>query len=198
MGAGTLKWAAESRCVMMRRMRALILAAMLAVTVAGCMSSGHSGPAHHTTAARPRSAIPAQALHVACPSAGSEAGRQAAAQPARPVPPGFVPIAVVQCPPAIVAVDGNGPRAAPAEEVAVSGLGRLVAALRAQPARIPPGVACAAQLIYVPWLVLVGRNGQVVRPKVPPDGCGEPATAVLASLSALRWIAVSTRAGTGP
>jgi len=33
--------------------------------------------------------------------------------------------------------------------------------------------------------VLVGTNGQVIRPKIPVTGCGDPRPAVLAILNAL-------------
>ncbi|HYZ57376.1 MAG TPA: hypothetical protein VE733_28265 [Streptosporangiaceae bacterium] len=134
-------------------------------------------------------AIPAQALRVACPSDSSKAGRHAAAQPAQRIPAGFMPIAVVQCSPAVVSV--NGPQAAAVKEVAVSGLGRLVAALRAPSVRMRPDVICPAQAIYIPWFVLVGKNGQVIRPKVPHGDCGEPLAPVLASLNALHWVKAS-------
>jgi hypothetical protein len=54
-----------------------------------------------------------------------------------------------------------------------------------------PGVICAAQLISIPWFVLVGKNGQVIRPEVPHGDCGEPLASVLASLSALHWVKAS-------
>lgn len=170
---------------------AAFVPAVLAVTLAGCASSARSTPAHPAAPEAGRPAIPAQALRVACPNTGGKAGRQAAALPAAPVPAGFVPAAVVVCTPAIVLVNG-GASAAPVRKIAVTGLGRLVAALRAPTPRLPPGTVCATQLVYLPWFVLVGENGQVIRPKIPLGPCGELSAAVMHSLDALHWAAVST------
>jgi hypothetical protein len=60
-------------------------------------------------------------------------------------------------------------------------------ALRRPSAPPDPGVACADQVVSVGWFVLVGGNGQVIRPRIPVTECGEPSPAVLASLDALRW-----------
>ncbi len=159
----------------------------LAVAMTGCASPARSTPAHPAAPEAGRPGIPAQALRVACPSASSTAGRQAAALPAEAVPEGFVPAAVVLCTLAIVPVNG-GMSTAPVRKIAVTGLGRLVAALRAPTPGLPPGTACAAQLIALPWFVLVGENGQVILPKIPLDPCGEPSAAVMQSLDALHWV----------
>jgi hypothetical protein len=166
---------------------AVVVAAALAL--AGCAGSGRPGPA----AARRQPAIPAQALRVICPGADGAAGRHAAAQPAQPVPARFTPVAAVRYSPAFVPANDLGSRVAPVKEVAVSGLGRLVAALHSRPARLPPGTVCAAQSVYIEWFVLVGKNGQVIRPDIPLGNCGEPSAAVVSSLDALDWVTATTR-----
>ena len=64
-------------------------------------------------------------------------------------------------------------------------LGRLMSALRAPTAPQNSSEICLDQAVYVPWFVLVGTNGQVIRPKIPVTGCGDPRPAVLAILNAL-------------
>jgi hypothetical protein len=165
-------------------------AALLATAIAGCASSSVS------PSARPiRSATPAQALRVACPGGNTAAARRSAALPEERIPAQFVPAAVVLCNPAIVFVNHNGRNVPSTRRVATTGLGRLMTALRAPSAPPDSNVACLDQATYVPWFVLVGRNGRVIRPKVPVTVCGDPSPAVLASLNALRWTTPTRRRG---
>jgi hypothetical protein len=154
--------------------------ALLATVIAGCASSPALLPPRPT-----RSAIPAQALRVACPGGKTAAARRSAALPAQAIPAQFIPVAVVLCDPGIVFVNHNGRNVPPTRLVATTGLGVLLTALRAPSAPQNSNVNCLDQAIYTPWFVVVGRNGQVIRPKIPLTACGDPSPAVLASLNAL-------------
>jgi hypothetical protein len=131
--------------------------------------------------------MPAQALRVACPGSKTAAARRSADLPEQPIPPGFAPAAVVLCNPAIVFLNHNGRNVPEIRRVATMGLGALMRALRAPSAPPNSHVACLLQATYIAWFVLVGRNGQIVRPKIPVTVCGEPRPAVIASLNRLHW-----------
>jgi hypothetical protein len=152
------------------------------MALAGCAGSSVPPPTSPT-----RSAIAAQAFRVACPGSQTAAARRSAALPERRIPARFMPVAVVLCSPAIVSVNHNGPNVPSTRQVATAKLRRLMAALRAPSARLNSHLACLDQAISVAWFVLVARDGQVIRPKIPVTGCGDPSPAVLTSLNALRW-----------
>jgi hypothetical protein len=153
---------------------------LLAMVIAGCASSAALLPPRPT-----RPAIPAHALRVACPGGKTAAARRSAALPEQVVPARFIPVAVVLCDPGIVFVNHNGRNVPPTRKIATTGLGRLMTALRAPSAPRNSNVNCLDQAVYTPWFVVVGRNGQVIRPKIPVTVCGDPSPAVLASLNAL-------------
>jgi hypothetical protein len=144
--------------------------------------------------------VPAAARRVKCPLAGAGIVRlPQIAQPrvsitTDPIPAGFRPVAVVECVrvPAIVPVTGL--RIMEQRRVAVSGLGRLVTTLRMPSTRLLKGgvPACLAPISVLPWLVLIGADGQVIHPAVPVGPCGLPIVPVLTSLSSLHWIPLGT------
>jgi len=172
------------------RSSCIAASALLVTAIVGCSSS--SVP----PTARPiQSAIPSQAQRIACPGSRTAAARRSAALPERSIPAPFVPVAVVLCNPAIVFVNHNDRTVPPTERVATAGLGRLMTALRAPSARPESDVACLDQATYVAWFVLVGRNGLIIRPKIPVTVYGDPSPAVLASLNALRWTTPTRRRG---
>jgi hypothetical protein len=156
--------------------------ALLAMVIAGCASSPALVFPTNT-----RSAIPAQALRVTCSGSKTAAARRIAALPEQAIPAGFIPVAVVLCTPGIVFVNHNGRNVPSTRQIATAGLGSLITALRAPSAPRNSKVACLDQAVYVPWFVLVGRNGQVIRPKIPVTVCGDPSPAVLAILNALHF-----------
>jgi hypothetical protein len=165
----------------MRRSYIAVIA-LLATVLAGCASSPALLPPRP-----PRSAIPAQALRVACPGGTTAAARRSAALPEQAIPAGFIPVAVVLCDPGIVFVNHSGRNVPPVRQIATTGLGMLMTALRAPSAPQNSNVKCLDQAIYTPWFVVVGRNGKVIRPKIPVTVCGDPSPAVLASLNALAF-----------
>jgi len=163
----------------MRRSYIAVIA-LLATVIAGCASSRALLPTRPT-----RSAIPAPALRVACSGGKTAASRRYAALPEQAIPAGFIPVAVVLCTPGIVFVNHNGRNVPPTRRIATTALGSLMTALRAPSAPRNSKVDCLDQAVFVPWFVLVGRNGQVIRPKIPVTACGDPSPGVLASLNAL-------------
>jgi hypothetical protein len=107
-----------------------------------------------------------------------------------PIPAGFRPVAVVECVRVVSSVTHGHFRLEQRRQVAVTGLGRLLAALRKPSAPRPngPQPACMVPAASWPWFVLVSATGQVIHPVVPVGLCGEPIEPVLASLNSLHWI----------
>lgn len=159
--------------------------------VAGSGSSAPTGPAANPAGAR--GAVPAAVRQVRCPAVSAPAlGQPGAAGPAEPIPAGFRPAAVVECV-TITSVRHGVVRTEQRRQAAVTGLGGLLAALREPASRAKgPLPACIVPAAAVPWFVLVGVDGQAVRPAVPASLCGEPIDPVLASLHSLRWITLGT------
>ncbi len=83
--------------------------------------------------------------------------------------------------------DGSG-HSAFIEQIADQGLAPLIAALRQPSPRPSPGLICSAQLTPVPVLFLIDRDGHIVRPVIPADGCGQPLSQVLDALKQVSWI----------
>jgi hypothetical protein len=114
-------------------------------------------------------------------------------EPVEPIPAGFKPVAVVECVwvtsvnHGVIGIDER-------RQAAVTGLARLLAALREPSHPQPKGTlpACMTPMYSWPWFVLVSASGQVIRPVVPVGTCGLPAAAVLASLKSLHWISLGT------
>jgi hypothetical protein len=150
--------------------------------------------------------VPAAARRVRCPAVisplvplpesakgGGSALPNYPVQPAEPIPAGFKPVAVVECVTAS-SINHGIVRIVERRRAAVTGLGRLVAALRepSTPRRKGLLPACMVPVRSWPWFVLVSATGQVVHPVVPVGLCGLPSAAVLASLNSLHWITLGT------
>jgi hypothetical protein len=114
-------------------------------------------------------------------------------QSGEPIPAGFRPVAVVECV-TVASVNHGVVRIDQRRQVAIAGLGRLLAALREPSTPLPRGPlpACMVPAISRPWFVLVGATGQVIHPLLPAGLCGEPIGPVLASLNSLHWILLGT------
>jgi hypothetical protein len=108
-------------------------------------------------------------------------------QQPRALPAGFAASGAVLCAPSVNLVNGSG-RAGFTERVADRGLATLVAVLQRPSAQLAPGLICAAQLVAVPVLFLIGRDGQIVRPVIPTDECGQPQPEVLDALQHVPWL----------
>jgi hypothetical protein len=188
-------------------------ALLLAAAVAACASaapgpaagangqaaagSGHSSAASgQAPATASQSRVLAAARRVKCPPQAS-----ISSQPARshgePIPAGFTAVAVVECVrlPAIVPVGGTP--IVELRRVAVAGLGPLLTALHLPSTSRSRSIdiACLTPAVAFPLIVLIGTDGQLVRPKVPTGLCGQPITAVQASLNALHWQTIGSTKG---
>jgi|SRR5215469_501917 len=153
--------------------------------------AGHSSvPSGPPATATGSAQVLAAARRVKCPAIDTGvAGLPGRGQRTLPIPAGFKPVAVVECVriPAIAPVAGT--RIVEVRRVAVTSLGRLVAALRLPSTPRRRGIlpACLAPISNLPWLVLIGPDDQLVRPRVPVGLCGLPIVPVLASLSSVHW-----------
>lgn len=158
-------------------------------------SSGSAGPSAPTaTTAK----VPAAAAQITCPLPGfarpadaTEASQDVPGQHAQPIPRDFRPVAVVQCIEVGATAPGRGQYTNVRKQVAVAGLGSLMTALRqpsASPTRTGLGPACPVTTAIVPWLMLIGGDGQLIHPQIPVTVCGAPIAPVMASLSSLHWI----------
>ena len=108
--------------------------------------------------------------------------------PAQSIPAGFTPVAVVEClyPDRVAPAPGGG--TGERKLASVTGLRGLMTTLRqAAAAGNPTGPLCIGRPV-VPWLVLIGQDGQLIRPLLPNVRCGTTVTPVLASLKAMTWI----------
>jgi hypothetical protein len=110
------------------------------------------------------------------------------------IPAGFKPVAAVLCVPDSSTQSSSGPPADVRKEIAVSGLGPLLAALlqpSAAPSGSSPAPRCLAPATQVFQLALVDAAGTVIDPLIPVTVCGGPIEPVVASIAALDWTVVS-------
>jgi hypothetical protein len=192
---------------------ALMLAGALAACTSGAGAQpGAAGSASHTAAAASgnRSApgvaaasasrkpdVLAAARRVKCPAVDSAISTTGSGPRAQPIPAGFRPVAVVECIriPDIVPVDGT--QLEEVRRVAVTGLGRLVAALRmpSTPRSRDLVPVCLLPVPDLPLIVLIGPDDHLVRPRVPIGACGLPIVPVQVSLNSLHWKTLSATKG---
>jgi hypothetical protein len=111
------------------------------------------------------------------------------AQPRALVPAGFVAAAAVECVPALRNLAHRHGRPVFTKRVADHGLAPLVTALRPPPGQPTPGIMCPLPT-PMPVLFLFGRDGQIIRPVIPVDGCQIPLHQVPAALHSVPWVTV--------
>lgn len=137
-----------------------------------------------------------------CPPDGAGVTGPGRSQPGEPIPPGFRPVAVVECVRLPVIVPVTGGPIVEKRRVAFDGLGRLLKALRMPSTARRRGLvpACLTPIAnLLPWLVLIGPDDQLVHPRIPVGLCGLPIVPVLASLSSMHWQTLGTTVvGGGP
>ena len=161
----------------------------------GASTAPHTAP--HTG---PR-AVPPAARLVTCPAGLLDtdlARRQY--PPTQPVPPGFQPIAAIECILVGTSRSAGHLTLTIRRQLAVTDLDRLVTALREPPPRPPAGTfrVCPAIVYVLPWIALVGSDGQVIHPLVPTGPCGQPVPQVISSLAALPWISLGNQSVASP
>ena len=121
------------------------------------------------------------------PAAKTQCTGWPASAPSGRLPRSFVPGSVLRCVTATVAVPGKGTWLAATLEKADSGLEPLAGALSAASGHMEPGHMCPQFMVAPPQIVMVSRDGTMVRPRFPVTGCGQIQPQVLAALNALRW-----------
>lgn len=114
-----------------------------------------------------------------------------ASAPSGLLPRSFVPASVLRCVTGAVTVPGKGTWVAATLEKADQDLEPLAGALSAAPGHMEPGRICPAFAIVPPQIVLVSREGTMIRPRLPVTDCGQIQSQVLAALAALHWRTVS-------
>jgi len=161
-------------------------------TAAGSSGAGSGG-------AGGTASVLAAARALSCPPAGVILHGPYSLRPPRlAIPAGFHAVAVVRCVPigAIAPASAQGTNAQGTyvrKEVAVTGLGPLVSALRVPSSRRNAvALDCLVPLVIMPRIALIGSDGAVVYPPIPVNVCGEPIPQVAASLVALHWTFLST------
>jgi len=77
--------------------------------------------------------------------------------------------------------------------VAVSGIDRVVRALRLPSERRSGTTSCTANIALAPSVALVDAAGRYVVPRVPVDACDHPLQAAMLAFDAVRWREVSAR-----
>jgi hypothetical protein len=94
---------------------------------------------------------------------------------------------VVRCETVQRSYPGLGTWTVQLAEVADSGLGPLIADLRAPSDSVPSGIMCPDFRILVPWFELVDSAGTAFNAAIPTDQCGAPKTGVITALQALQF-----------
>jgi hypothetical protein len=110
-----------------------------------------------------------------------------------PLPDSFVPVAVLRCLTGSKMVPGRGVSLTATLERATSDLTPLVVALRHPSTRGRGGQMCPMIAMLPPQIVLIAKDGSMLIPTFPVQGCGFIQQPVLAALKAMPWQALSVR-----
>jgi hypothetical protein len=157
----------------------MVILLATATFAAGCTAAPQRKAAPPRAAREAESAITLAEQRVHCNSQWRQASE--------PLPATFLAKSAVLCSLNIEPTHGSG-LVAFTEQVADHGLAPLVAALRQRPGPPSPGIACAAQATVVAPLFLINADGQVIRPVIPTDACGQPEPQVLDALQHVPWV----------
>ena len=109
------------------------------------------------------------------------------------LPASFVPVAVIRCVTDYQMIPGKGQWEVATLERADQGLAPLMTALRRHNQVRPAGTFCSDLVELPPQFVLIGKDGQAIRPALPVTGCGLVQGELLGALAALPWQKVSVR-----
>jgi len=182
--------------------------AALAALATGCATASTSTPAATggssgtgAASASPPASASASATPVPTTTSGPPVvagqpacvGWPANATRSKTLPASFVPVAVIRCVTGFQIIPGKGQWETAILERADQGLAPLLTALQRPNETRPPGTFCSDLVALPPQFVLVGKDGQVIRPALPVTGCGLVQREVLGALAALPWQKVSVR-----
>jgi hypothetical protein len=110
-----------------------------------------------------------------------------------PLTNSFVPVAVLRCLTGTKMVPGKGVSVTATLERATSDLTPLVVALRHPSTHRRGGQMCPMIAMLPPQIVLIAKDGSMLIPTFPVQGCGFIQQPVLAALKAMPWQALSVR-----
>jgi hypothetical protein len=110
-----------------------------------------------------------------------------------PLPASFVPVEVLRCLTGTKMIPGKGLYLAGTLERATSDLTPLVTALRQPSMHAQRGTMCPMLAMLPPQIVLVAKDGSMLIPTFPVQGCGLVQQAVLTALNTMPWQTVSVR-----
>jgi hypothetical protein len=161
--------------------------AVAAVRDGGPRPATRSAPAPTTgrPAASPEASVVALTRRVPCPErAGPATGRSRTAP--------FHAVTAVSCDRADRIIRGARWEVE-VRGVAVSGIPRLVRALRLPSERRSGTTTCTANIELAPSIALVDARGRYLVPRVPVDACDHPLQAVMLAFDAVGWREVSAR-----
>ena len=182
--------------------------ATLAALATGCATASTSTPAATggasgtgAASASPPASASASATPVPTTTTGPPlvAGRPACvgwpanATYSKTLPPSFEPVAVIRCVTDYQMIPGKGQWEVATLERADHGLAPLLTALQRPNQTRPAGTFCSDLVELPPQFVLVGKDGQAIRPALPVTGCGLVQRELLGALAALPWQKVSVR-----
>lgn len=111
--------------------------------------------------------------------------------PAGRVPRPFQPASVLRCVIGTVSVPGKGRWTAAILQKADQGLAPLTGALSSASGHMEPGHMCPQFVIVPPQIVLVSKDGTMIRPSFPVTACGQIQQKVVSALEGLHWQTVS-------
>jgi hypothetical protein len=102
-------------------------------------------------------------------------------------------VAVLRCISTSTAVPGKGLYYSATLERATSDISALIAALRQPSRHEPSGTMCPMIVMIPPEIVLIAKDGSMLSPTFPVDGCGLLQSPVIAAVSHMPWQTVSVR-----
>jgi hypothetical protein len=105
----------------------------------------------------------------------------------------FVPVTALRCVTGDKEIPGRGLYFTATLERSDGDLRALTTALKQRPGHVAQGTMCPMIAIAAPQVVLIAKDGSMIRPKFPLGGCDMIASPALHALNALPWHAVSVR-----
>jgi hypothetical protein len=102
-------------------------------------------------------------------------------------------VEVLRCVSTTTSVPGQGLYYSATLERATSDISLLVAALRRPSTHEPAGTMCPMLVMLPPQIVLIAKDGAMISPSFPVDGCGLLQAPVTVALNHMPWQPVSVR-----
>ena len=159
----------------------------------GSGATGSGGSASGTGASASAAPVPTTTVP-GNPAPGSAAcANWPASAPYESMPLAFIPVTALRCVTGDKDIPGQGMAFTATLERSDGDLQALATALRQRPGHVAQGTMCPMIAIVPPQVVLIAKDGSMIRPKFPTGGCDMIASQALRALNALSWHAVSVR-----